>query len=194
MVIFYVVRHGNTEFNKKKRLQGGQIDSPLTNKGYKDALYLAKKLKDIKFDAVYSSDLGRTFITAHIIADTIGITNKIFRAKELREVDFGGLTGLLKEEVKLKYPSYKKNPHFKHLRGESYYDVKNRVIKKLLSLNKNEIKTLLIVTHAGCIRGIMSEALKKDLKFFINKKISNRFIAQLEIEKNNIVKFKIINQ
>lgn len=194
MTIFYMVRHGNTEFNKKRRLQGGQVDSPLTKQGYKDAFLLAKKLKKIKFDAIFSSDLGRTFITAHIIADELRLTNKIFREKELREIDFGNLTAKFKEEISVEYKNIKSNSNYKAPNGESYMDVKNRIIKNLFYLANTKYKNLLIVTHAGCIRSVMSEAYNKDLNLLLERKISHNFIARFEIKNSKIKNFKIINE
>ena len=69
MLTFYLVRHGNTEYNRKGIMQG-QIDTALTDEGIKNAKIVSeklKKMKDVKFDYVFSSDLGRAFITAHII-------------------------------------------------------------------------------------------------------------------------------
>ena len=76
MVTFYIVRHGNTELNYREVLQG-QIDSPLTKEGYEDANFLSKKFKKTKFDAIFSSDLGRAFTTAYIIADNIGYKKEV---------------------------------------------------------------------------------------------------------------------
>lgn len=194
MVTFYIIRHGNTELNKKGILQGGLIDSPLTDQGFNDALLMAKKLKKFKIDAIFSSDLGRAFITAHIISDKLELVNKIFRLKEFREVHFGDLAGMFKDEVKLKYPKYKKDSNFVFPNGESYLDTKRRVVKKLLELSGSSYKNILIVTHAGCIRGIISWALNKDFDSILEKKISHAFVGKLEIKNNKVINFKIINE
>lgn len=67
MLNIYLVRHGETEWNIEKRLQGWQ-DSNLTEKGIEDANALHDHLIDIKFDAIYSSSSKRAFKTAEIIA------------------------------------------------------------------------------------------------------------------------------
>ncbi|MBI2630816.1 histidine phosphatase family protein [Candidatus Nomurabacteria bacterium] len=51
----YLVRHGETEWNVKKITQG-QSESTLTENGIRQAEETAEKLKDIKFDAIFSSD------------------------------------------------------------------------------------------------------------------------------------------
>jgi alpha-ribazole phosphatase len=58
--IIYLVRHGETEWNVKKITQG-QSESYLTEKGVEQAKETAEKLKDVKFDAIFSSDLNRTY-------------------------------------------------------------------------------------------------------------------------------------
>lgn len=194
MTTFYIIRHGNTEFNNKGRLQGGQIDSPLTEMGYNDAYNIAKKLNKMKFDAIFSSDLGRTFITAHIIADKLGLTNKIFRVKELREIDFGDLSGEFKDKAGIEYKKVKKDPKYRAPNGESYSDVKKRVMNKLFSLVNKKNENILIVTHAGCIRGIISEALNLKLDSLLKKPISHRFIAKMEVKNKKILNFKILNE
>ena len=193
MTTFYVVRHGNTELNYKGVLMG-HIDSPLTDQGYNDAFFLAKKLKKIKFNAIFSSDLGRAFITAHIIADAFGLTNSIFRDKALREIDFGDLTGKIREEVRGSYDKIKSNARNMAPGGESYLDVKKRIVNNLLGLSKKSYKNILMVTHAGCIRVIIAEALNKKLDELLKREISHRFIGKFDIKNGKIRNFKIVNE
>ena len=88
----YIVRHGETEWNVQKRIQG-QTDSLLTSIGEYQAKTLANKFKSIKFDAAFSSDLLRAKRTADIIAAEHKL---VVEAKEaLRERYFGRLEGKL---------------------------------------------------------------------------------------------------
>ena len=64
---FYIIRHGQTEWNLKKIIQGHK-DSPLTKIGIRIAKQHANKLKNIHFDAVFSSDSLRAKQTADIVA------------------------------------------------------------------------------------------------------------------------------
>lgn len=68
MIHFYIVRHGQTLLNSLDRAQGW-TDSPLTNAGRQTAIDLGHKLKTIKFDAVYTSDMLRATQTAKIILE-----------------------------------------------------------------------------------------------------------------------------
>jgi len=65
-VRIYIVRHGETEENKQKIIQG-QLDTPLNLEGEKQADLVAKALRDIPFDICYSSDLRRAANTAERI-------------------------------------------------------------------------------------------------------------------------------
>jgi probable phosphoglycerate mutase len=65
-VRIYIVRHGETEENKQKIIQG-QLDTQLNLEGEKQADLVAKALRDIPFDVCYSSDLRRTACTAERI-------------------------------------------------------------------------------------------------------------------------------
>ena len=79
----YIIRHGETEWNVKKIMQG-QKNSLLTTKGIQQAKQAAKQLKQIKFAAIFSSDLLRAKRTAQIIAlehKLIVKTRKILRER-----------------------------------------------------------------------------------------------------------------
>jgi len=82
---FYITRHGETVWNTKKIMQG-HSDSPLTENGINQAKATAKKLQDVPFAQVFSSDLLRTKRTAEIISadyDVVVKTNKLLREYSL---------------------------------------------------------------------------------------------------------------
>ena len=83
---FYIVRHGETEWNRKKILQG-QKDSALTPKAIAKTKKLARELKKINFAAAFSSDLLRAKRTTEIIALEHKLT--VQTTKLLRERTFG---------------------------------------------------------------------------------------------------------
>lgn len=87
---FYLVRHAETLGNIEERLIG-QSESPLTENGVKQAEELAKKLKDVRFGAVYASDLSRSIHTAQIIAKPHSIRINI--CKQIKELSFGKYEG-----------------------------------------------------------------------------------------------------
>lgn len=66
MITLYITRHGETEWNTEKRMQGWS-DSNLTVKGGEHAALLGNRLKEVSFDAIYSSPSKRTELTAGLI-------------------------------------------------------------------------------------------------------------------------------
>jgi len=64
----YITRHGTTEWNLEKRLQGW-ADSPLTEDGRNRAIKLGNSLKDIDFDMIYTSPQERALNTAKLIRE-----------------------------------------------------------------------------------------------------------------------------
>ena len=88
MLQVYLVRHGETQWNAERRIQG-QSDSPLTAKGEQQARQVAERARTLGITHIISSDLGRTQQTARIIADACGCD--IILDPRLRELDMGVL-------------------------------------------------------------------------------------------------------
>ena len=81
----YIVRHGETEWNVIIRFQG-QLNTPLTEKGIKKLKETGKKLENVLFDEVYTSELGRTVASAEIILnENRGYRNKKRELKKIAE-------------------------------------------------------------------------------------------------------------
>ncbi|HSW88635.1 MAG TPA: histidine phosphatase family protein [Candidatus Saccharimonadales bacterium] len=159
---FYIVRHGETEWNVKKLLQG-QGDSPLTTTGIKQASILGGKLQNIHFDAVFSSDLLRAQRTAEII--TLDRNLAIKTTELLRERAHGKWEGkpyniyhnelkhLFEERNKL---SYEKKKSFKYPDMETDEEVIARFITFLRETSVGYPgKTILVVTHGGMMRTLL---------------------------------------
>lgn len=98
----WVVRHGQTAANKNKILQG-HLDTDLDASGLLQAEAVAKRLKNVTFDAVFSSDLKRARDTAEQIIK-YHPELKLVTHPELRERYFGTLQGKTYSELQEKYP------------------------------------------------------------------------------------------
>ncbi|MEK7495493.1 MAG: histidine phosphatase family protein [Patescibacteria group bacterium] len=154
----YLVRHGETEWNVKKLIQG-QKDIPLNKKGEDQAMALGKKLKKIKFDAIYSSDLRRAAETAIIIAGKRRLM--IIKSKALRERYFGKFQGELFGDSQNKSILELIN----RLKSDSISDQNEiesdeLIISRLIPfLRKISLvcldKTILVVSHGGTIRTLL---------------------------------------
>lgn len=154
----YIVRHGETEWNVIKRFQG-QLNTPLTEKGIKKLKETGKKLENVLFDEVYTSELGRTVASAEIILnENNGYKNnklELQKLAELNEVYFGVWQGLTYEEVLLKYPEEGNNYFYdvknykaENVEAENLKDALERFLKginKILNIHKSG--NILVVTH-----------------------------------------------
>ena len=163
-MVIYFVRHGETEWNKKKILQGHK-DSPLTLKGKKNAENLGKTLEKKKIEVIYTSDLGRCVQTAEIINKYLKV--KLVKTKKLRERNFGYLNG--KSETEIKRKLNLSDPDEEAPNGESFNQLENRIINFLKLLNKKKLKRALIITHEGGLRAIFKCDTRPDRVYFLDK-------------------------
>ena len=163
----YIVRHGETEWNVIKRFQG-QLNTPLTEKGMEKLRKTGKKLENVLFDEVYTSELGRTVASAEIILnENRGYKNKkreLQKLAELNEVYFGVWQGLTYEEVFLKYPEegnnyfYNvKNYNAENVEAEKLEDALERFLKGINKiLDSHESGNILVVTHGTVFEMFMN--------------------------------------
>ena len=163
----YIVRHGETEWNVIKRFQG-QLNTPLTEKGIKKLKETGKKLENVLFDEVYTSELGRTVASAEIILnENRGYRNKKLELKklaELNEVYFGVWQGLTYEEVFLKYPEEANNYFYnvknykaENVEAENLKDALERFLKGINKiLNRHKSGNILVVTHGTVLEMFMN--------------------------------------
>lgn len=97
------LRHGRTEWNDTRRLQG-QADVELDRMGLKQAQSAAHALSNREFSAIYSSDLQRAAVTARAIADVLSLEVQI--DKRLQEINVGAWSGKTRSEVETEFPNY----------------------------------------------------------------------------------------
>jgi len=102
MATFYFLRHGETAWNAEGRLCG-RTDVPLSDVGRRQAQLLARRLKPILVDALYSSPLGRALETARLIGAVIGREPVVDR--RLAELNYGAWEGTTFEEIKRTFPA-----------------------------------------------------------------------------------------
>lgn len=180
-VILYLMRHGQTILNRAKRIQGW-CDGVLTKQGIEVAINVGRGIRDVRFRAAYSSDLGRAVKTAQIvIKENRASTNLQLQELEgLREMYFGKYEGELEKVLFNDVLNYLNVKSFKEAEGkfdfqkefcntcaaldetkeaENYVAVINRVMEDLEHIcinNSNCIdENVLIVTHGGIIRLIV---------------------------------------
>ncbi len=99
---WYLVRHGETEWNASSRLQG-QLDSPLTTRGRKQADHSARLLARLGVDTVFASPLGRVRETVDIVLAELPLA--VSFDDRLKEWSAGAWSGELHAELELKWPA-----------------------------------------------------------------------------------------
>ncbi|MFJ3382862.1 MULTISPECIES: histidine phosphatase family protein [unclassified Curtobacterium] len=100
--LLYLVRHGETDWNKQRRIQGS-TDIPLNDTGRAQAIETAALLARRSFDAVVASPLVRAYETGSIIATRLGLPEPATYAG-LAERSYGDAEGLTDDEVLAQYP------------------------------------------------------------------------------------------
>jgi len=155
----YITRHGETEWNMERRMQGWK-NSDLTENGIKNAKNLGEYLQNVNFHSIYSSPLKRAADTAKYIR---GMKNtKIIINEDFKEMNFGLWEGMTGDELTKQYPKEYENflqkPQlFKSFGGENFTEFVQRVKRGLYSVieNNNDKDNILIVAHAVVIKTIM---------------------------------------
>jgi len=155
----YLTRHGQTEWNVARKIQGHN-DSPLTEHGLLQADWLCEVLRDINFNAIYSSTSLRAVKTAEIIRGNREVN--IIAKDDLREIGMGDWEGLerdtLEEKYREEYSVYCNAPHLYKpaSNGESYFDVQQRVLPLIRNIVASHHGTnVMIVTHTVTLKLIM---------------------------------------
>lgn len=157
MLQVYLVRHGETQWNAERRIQG-QSDSALTEKGEQQAQQVAERARALGITHIISSDLGRTRQTANIIAQACGC--EVTLDARLRELDMGVLEqrhidGLTEEEEGWRRQLVNGTPDGRIPDGESMVELSERMQSALNAcLELPEGSRPLLVSHGmalGCL-------------------------------------------
>ena len=190
MNTFYIVRHGETENNKARRLSGW-IDTPLTEHGLEPTAKVVAKLANAGIDHVYSSDVGRAFITAYFIARKLNFQNEINRLPGLREVNYGDTANMLSDEAYALYPELDRNTHFTPPNGESLDKMQTRVFRTLNELdNSHSNATILLVCHSGVMAAINSKHIGQDFgEHNISEAYPHDYVGVFKLEDGEVATF-----
>ena len=154
-----LARHGQTEWNLEHRLQG-QLDSPLTAEGLRQAASVAERLVGQDVTIVCSSPLGRALRTAVVIAERLGVD--LVEVPELAEVHHGQMAGMTWDEIDVRFPSAREERAANRYGwafpgGESYAQARARARRALSSCGWLASGTPLIVSHEMIGRMLRAE-------------------------------------
>jgi probable phosphoglycerate mutase len=186
-----VFRHGETDWNLERRIQGS-TDVPLNKKGSEQAKELAAKLKNQNLKIIYSSDLLRAKSTAEIISEELKI--QIEYTPKLREIHCGTAEGRINtevwrelgEEFKQRWHSYLgADWDLKFPQGESKRAAIHRVTQFILEVaRKHPNLRIGVCSHGGILEALMyvCVALPK-IKISLNNCVAYHFVLELDSEK-----------
>jgi 2,3-bisphosphoglycerate-dependent phosphoglycerate mutase len=165
--ILILIRHGETEWNLQGRWQGHH-DSPLTDNGRHQAQIMADSLKQIRFSALYSSDLGRAMETAGYISKVTG--KSVGFDPRLRERSLGVFEGLTTEQIKLQYPDeyndiIKSDADYAPPEAESIRQRSSRNVDCFIELAERHCgESIIIVCHGGVIDSLFRHVVRVSLE------------------------------
>ena len=169
----YLMRHGETKWNKRSKLQG-QVDIPLAQEGIKQAELTAEGMKDIPFDHIFSSPLKRAYKTAKIVRGNRPI--EIVRDDRLKEMSFGTAEGklvgkMMNNPAMVRYQRFRLDPaHFRPAKyGEYFQDVLKRTdefFQEEIVPVEGKAENILIGAHGCVVRSFILNFTKRPLSEF----------------------------
>lgn len=161
-MLIYIVRHGLTEWNKLKKLQGA-ADVPLAKEGILLAEKTGEALKDVKFDICFTSPLSRARQTAECVLGDRNVP--IIPDKRIQEINFGDLEGDRVRDAEGNYIDpqveifFRDPVNFKRPEnGEDIFDVIARTKdfwEEKTSDPSLADKTVLVASHGCAVRALL---------------------------------------
>lgn len=182
MTVIYLIRHGETMWNREKRLQG-HIDIGLNEKGFWQAQQLGKYLSNRPIAAVISSDLSRAADTAQAVASHHQIELQF--EPGLRERHYGIMQGLSHTEIAEKHPrnhaAWKnRETNFTPESGESLQQFYDRVVHSARSwAERYPDQEIAMVAHGGVLDCLNRVATKRSLEMARDFEILNASLNTL---------------
>jgi broad specificity phosphatase PhoE len=187
-----LVRHGETEWNVKHRIQG-ESDISLNKKGRKQAKRVGLLLKKEPVDIIYCSPARRARQTAAEIRRFHRVP--VIYSSLIKERNFGKFEGMHRDEFrKIREESGLPAYLYRPPGGENYADVQKRV-KKVLStiMKKHGSHTLVAVSHGGVIRTLVTVLAKKPLASVYDLEYHNASVSIIELRPGSHPKVHYLN-
>lgn len=154
-MFIYLVRHGETDWNRERRIQGSS-DIPINANGRDQARTTGKLLARRQWDGIFASPLSRAMETAQIIAEQIGVSAPL-PLPAVVERHYGDAEGRTDSEIDALYPGDTEVPG-----RESRQAVIERALPALVQLAEaNQGKSVIVVVHGGIIAAILAAVAPK---------------------------------
>ena len=159
----YIIRHAETEYNKKGIIQGSEVDSDINDVGESQANSFYEYYKDTNFDKIYVSDLKRTFQTIRRFTEN-GLSYE--KLKEFNEISWGinqGKSDDLEDYARLIDTWLAGNLDNKFEEGESPNEMSARLVKGFNKVLDDDHDTVLLCIHGRALRILLSKIIDNDL-------------------------------
>lgn len=185
----YIIRHGETQWNKEKRLQG-RSNIQLNDYGRELAGITADALKNLNFDLIYSSPLDRAYETAQIIRGSRKVD--IIKDERLIEISFGEYEGIPSNELGDKIDNFFFAPekYVPGKGGERYEELCARTkdfLENIIYPLKDTQKSVLIVAHGALNKSLMLNLKGLEIKDIWKGEFQrNCCVNEYEITNNKI--------
>ena len=167
---FFIVRHGETDWNKLGRFQG-HTDISLNDRGLSQARETAVASEDWGYTAIYSSPLVRTVQVAEEIAKVTPML--VSQEPGLKELSLGDLEGVTGEEMRNDWPdlfaAWRTEPEKMSMpNGESLGELRDRTWQVILDIEQKHSSddSIVVISHNFAIRSIVNELLGMPLAYF----------------------------
>lgn len=171
MTTILLARHGETDWNLNRRVQG-HSDTPLNDTGRAQAQALGEELAGERIDAVYSSDLVRAHETARAVAEPRGLG--VTAIRDLRERHFGTWEGLTDNEIFARFDPALDTSWGD---GETREEMAERVLDALRRIAATHPESrVLVVSHGGPLRAVLSHCGRDGVG-----RIDNCHVVRVEI-------------
>lgn len=159
MKTVYLIRHGETEWNIIRKMQG-QLDSPLTAFGVKQGKWIQERMDQIAYDVILTSPLGRAHTTAKMINQNK--QKELVLVDELKEIHLGPWEGRKKADIQMEHKEadyffWNEPEKYVPLGGEDFFDMRKRAKKFVeeILLQRPEEK-IAVVSHAITLKAIIA--------------------------------------
>lgn len=166
MTRLILIRHGQTDWNLESRWSG-HADVPLNAHGREQARLLAESLRDVRLDAIFSSDLSRARETAEILGERQGLDVRV--DQRLREINQGAWQGMRVSDIKSQYAErfvqHYQNPlEVSPPGGETVAQVQTRVLAALDEIGQKYPRgTVAVVFHGLAIASTLAHYWRRPI-------------------------------
>ena len=167
--LLYLARHGETDDNREPIRVQGFTDTPLNDRGRRQAAELAERVECLRLRSLWSSDLVRAHETAQIVGSRVGLDVRL--DPRLREANRGRWEGRrfteIQRECPYLYAAWRRaGASFRFPGGESLQEQSERVSAALKQIRACSELPVLVVCHGGSIRVVLCQSDPRGLDAF----------------------------